>query len=783
MNTVEAPDHDTQARRRPSLAPAEGWLALALILLMCLTLAWSLDDARLVLNRDEFTDFLVWAAVGGVLAGAIGPFVGWGRWTSHLIGALFAALLTPILVGLVLLPDGGGVGALFAATAESAIGAWTDLIVLGRLTTFEFGHHLLVIGLLVWATSQFAAYAAFGHRRPLNAVVILGLLLLANMSLTARDQLAYLVIFSIAALFLLVRFHTFTEQSDWLRRRIGDPSAIAGLYLRGGTVFIVAAVMGSLLLTNVAASAPLAGSWSDIGARVIDWSRSISRFLPESGSGRSIGPAFGDTARIGGSWTTNNDPALTIEIDPAETSIPYLAAVVYDKFELTGWSRSESSVLDRAADTDLLAQTGDQLDPAGRRAITLSVTPTISRENVFIPLMPIAIDQPVSVRLVGETGYLAGLERPSSTARYTVTALIPAPEKDGGPTQNRLRVAGTVYPADVVALYGKGTVPDGSLGPNALALLAEIVAAADPNPYDLARTTRDLLLDPTRFRYDTDVTDEDCTDLSTVECFATIKAGFCEYYASTMVILLREMGVPARMVEGFLPGERSVGSERSLVRNSDAHAWVQVFFPGYGWIDFDPTGGSVGQLAPLPSGRPAASPTAGPSRGPGGSFVPPRRDDLDEPGGFAGGSTPPRSNSAGPLVVIAILLAVVVAAIAAVVWQRGPRGPVSADSVYGSVERLASRFGFGARPNQTVYEFAGVLGDALPSVRPELETVARAKVEVAYGGRVLGEDRLAGLRTAQRRLRLGLLRLGLVRFALRRGRRAGGGWRVGLRGR
>jgi hypothetical protein len=67
-----------------------------------------------------------------------------------------------------------------------------------------------------------------------------------------------------------------------------------------------------------------------------------------------------------------------------------------------------------------------------------------------------------------------------------------------------------------------------------------------------------------------------------------------------------------------------------------------------------------------------------------------------------------------------------------------------------------------------VYEYAGALAEQIPSVRPELETVATAKVEVAYGARVLGDDRLAGLRKAQRRLRLGLLRLAVRRTRRRR---------------
>ena len=77
--------------------------------------------------------------------------------------------------------------------------------------------------------------------------------------------------------------------------------------------------------------------------------------------------------------------------------------------------------------------------------------------------------------------------------------------------------------------------------------------------------------------------------------------------------------------------------------------------------------------------------------------------------------------------------------------------------------RIASRFGFGPRPNQTVYEYAGVLSDVLPIVRPELETVARAKVESVYAREILGDERIQSLKAAQRRLRVSLLRLAFRR--------------------
>jgi hypothetical protein len=84
------------------------------------------------------------------------------------------------------------------------------------------------------------------------------------------------------------------------------------------------------------------------------------------------------------------------------------------------------------------------------------------------------------------------------------------------------------------------------------------------------------------------------------------------------------------------------------------------------------------------------------------------------------------------------------------------------------VTALAGRFGFGPRPNQTVYEYATALGDVLPIVRPELETVASARVETVYGRTLLGEERLHALRLAERRLRVNLLRLAFRRPRRRR---------------
>lgn len=67
------------------------------------------------------------------------------------------------------------------------------------------------------------------------------------------------------------------------------------------------------------------------------------------------------------------------------------------------------------------------------------------------------------------------------------------------------------------------------------------------------------------------------------------KEGHCEYFASSMAILLRSAGIPTRLINGFLMGEYNPVGRDYIVRQSDAHSWVEVYIPGRGWLEFDPT--------------------------------------------------------------------------------------------------------------------------------------------------------------------------------------------------
>ncbi len=759
-------------KTRFRLAPEEGWLTLGLVLLICLTLAWSVDAVRWVVGREDYLDYLVWAAVGGVLVGFIGPKVGWGRWLTYLVGAVFAALLLPLFTGLVQAPDGASPHDLYTLTASSTVAAFVDLVILRQSATVQILHHVLIFGVIIWGTSMFASYAVFGHHHALNAVVIVGVLLVGNMTFTSEDQLPLLVVYSLASLFLLIRTHVFDEQSEWLRRRIGDPASISSVYLRGGTVFIAVAVLSAFLLTQTASSAPLAGAFSGVGDSLLSLSSSLSKYLPTGGATKSLGLTFGSDSQVRVEWFNNDAVAVVVQRNAADDGDYYWRVASYDLINPRGWGQSPAVMTDRPANSRVLEGKADDVDPAGLHNLVFRVIPdTFHDVKIISPATPVSLGENARAATVGEGGYFARVERSNGNGPYQVNALV-AVDGDLPGQLNRaaLLAAGTDYPTEIRDMYT--ALPAGMWGPNLDILKDKVLAAAKTQqPVDIAQALEKELRSST-YKYDTDMRNVDCGTMSTAECFAKFKRGFCQWYAPTMAVVLRQLGIPARIAQGFLPGTRDQSAGTEVLRNNNAHAWVEVYFPGYDWVQFDPTGGNLPrQAAPLPPGPANASAPPAPSSI--GSFpVPPGgREPLDEAGQQGTGVLPGGRSSLGPLVAGVVLLLVVIVGIAFIAWRRGPRGTTSADAAYGMVTRIASRLGFGPRPNQTVYEYAGTLGDVLPDVRPELQTVAHAKVESIYAREILGTERLARVREAQRRLRVSLLRLAFRRKERRRRRR------------
>ena len=756
--------------------PGEGWLVIGLTLLLGLILAWAVDDPAWVNGRGALTDSLPLCAIGGLAVAFTGSRVRWGHWTTHLVGALFAGLLVPVIAGWAIVP-GTSAAAAFRFTAEGTAEAYLDIVWRGLPYTTQEVHYILVLGGVIWATTQFLGCAILTHRRPLNGIVITGLVLLGNMTLTARDQLAYLVAFALASLFLLVEMHAFDERSTWLKRRIGDPSTISSLYLRGGTVFILIAMVGSLVLTQRAASAPLAGAWDGVDDQLIQIGQELGRIFPVGGDVRGGGGvSFGSTARILNRWFSDDAVAFTATV-PAGWDGGRWRAATYDTFALGAWIQSDVTSYPVEAGQPLVADTAEAPIPADTGEVTTTITPDGYHDSLLLaPGTPTSVDRTANALLQGDAGWFAGVELPGGRDAYTVTSsVLLLDDPTGGITGNELRAAPEGYPAEVGTRYTQ--IPDGAIGKDATALLTTLLEQSPSrDPYDLAVTMQAYLASDKHFTYTTDLSGINCESTSAVECFARTHRGYCLHYASTMAILLRAANpdnpIPTRLVQGFLPGDRTGTTE--TVRNRGAHAWVEVYFPGYGWIPFDPTGGGVGRPSVIPAGPPVASAAPTPSSSGGSDRPDPtRRIAGDTPAGTTGPTTTARAGDRTVFVLLGMLLLLAVIATAAAVWVRGPRGEISPEAAWQTMTRAASRFGFARRPTETVYEYAASIGELVPVAREDLRTVADARVETVYARVRLGGERLTAVRSATRRLRLSLLRLAFRRGGRGRGRGRG----------
>ncbi|MGM0605237.1 MAG: transglutaminaseTgpA domain-containing protein [Halobacteriota archaeon] len=238
----------------------------------------------------------------------------------------------------------------------------------------------------------------------------------------------------------------------------------------------------------------------------------------------------------------------------------------YDRYTGGGWVRT--------GETD--AYDGPLAGPPGE---STRITQTVTAERE-LSVLPTAW-QPVELRGEIQQGALVtdrgGLQPGSTVAegeQYTVVS-----EQPDAAAQT-LRTAGTDYPAPIEATYLQ--LPETT--PDRVGAFTDDLTADDETAYDAARTIETYLRTEKRYSLSVDRPDGDVADAFLFE----MDAGYCTYYATTMVTMLRTQGIPARFVTGYTPGEQ-VEEDTWVVRGQNAHAWVEVYFPDHGWVAFEPT--------------------------------------------------------------------------------------------------------------------------------------------------------------------------------------------------
>ena len=351
----------------------------------------------------------------------------------------------------------------------------------------------------------------------------------------------------------------------------------------------------------------------------------------------------------------------------------------------------------------------------------------------------------------------------SSSGFYKATVAYP------NPTEDELRNAGTAYPEWIApyrtypGLTGTPAFNSGINGgasvntvtivpasgepasPTALLIrgLADQVTADATNNYDRAVAIESYLRAGYTYTLTPPVPKDASTDALQSFLFDG-KAGYCEYFATAMGDMLRAEGIPTRLVNGFGPGAYDSRVKQYVVKESDAHTWVESYFPGYGWIPFEPTPDGTyfpipRALAPNPCIRDQCATGSDSTDIAGGTAKNPRKiKDL-------GGDVP---NQSGPLsgqgqipywVLIPVLLLALVAG-TAFALSRYLR-PKTAELVWRRV-RLLSRLGVGEGPaGETPSELGRRLSVAYPEAAHPIRDLSESFAVAAYAPAEMARQR------------------------------------------
>ena len=266
----------------------------------------------------------------------------------------------------------------------------------------------------------------------------------------------------------------------------------------------------------------------------------------------------------------------------------YWRALTYDTYTGAGWVADEGETVAVAAGEPI-----NQPSSAQRR-----VTQDVQFLSAFDGLLYAAgslsaVDQDVRVaRRASDDLFGAMLD----TLTYRAQSLVP------NVSAATLRSSGSLYPEPIRDRYL--SLPDDA--PTRVLSLARDLTATAPTPYDRARAITNYLR---AFSYTLDLPapprNRDVVDYFLFD----LQKGYCDYYATAMVVLARAAGLPARLVVGYASGAYDAANARYVVTAADAHSWPEVYFAGVGWIEFEPTPARPpfdygGQVRPFPTTPP-----------------------------------------------------------------------------------------------------------------------------------------------------------------------------------
>lgn len=700
-------------RRRP----AEGWLLWLLALLTLLLTAVSAGAAGWVPHLGLLLSVVIIAGYSAAFGfGRVLSARGAGKtrrlagWWAALGLALLGIALVSLLAGWREAPQpGDGLPglALPLARAGLALGEmaarlaqWAgDLRAAGQVNQDDAVFRWL-LGLLAWGAAAWAGWWLFVRRQTLAAFLPAGLLLAGN-AYVYWDGRIWLPFFLGGVTVVAVLMQRHALERRWTSLGMDYPADVRQdiLASAGGLALLVILagfLMPSVVLRPTASwftgqmAAPLqrieqAGQRAFPGLRRAPGSLLAtdlrSGALPR-GHLLTDGPELGEAVVM--RVSTDQLAGLAYGQPPTPAMRHNWRGITFDLYTGSGWRNS-----------GLLAEEFAAGEPWTEEALPARVPlrQWVSMERsgdraLYAAGEPLAANRPYQLLVRGDP------ERPAdhmaamlaAGRRYQVLSLIPAA------TADQLRAAGTIYPAGVAQLYL--ALPE---LPARIGELAQEVTAGAATPYDQALALQDYLR---QFSYDLAVAPppagRDVVDYFLFDA----QRGYCDYYASALVVMARTLGIPARLAVGYTSGSYDPAARGFVVREQDAHSWPELYFPQIGWVSFEPTA-----AMPPPTRETPADPLAAGAAGDDGAAAAAQvQADLQT---FRDDQTV--RQRAGWLA--AALALAVLAAVAWLVWRRRPAPELAV--LYGRLARWGRRLGLASQPGDTPAQLGQALGSQM----------------------------------------------------------------------
>ena len=778
--------------------PNQGWATLFLVLMVVVSVTWSVESAAWA--RTPELAFVVFT--GAITGMALAKLRVHGLILQGL--GLPAGIFT-VLWFLVRFVDAGpwrdGLTVLWERLKLWYAAAATDGI---SSDTLPFTVALVT---LVWLLGYVCAWFAFRYRNIWAPLVVAGLGILTNLSYLPSSHGSYFVIFLMFSFMAVGWMSALERRRQWSRQHIQHSSLLGAQGIYNGLQFGLVVIIAAMLLP-VGLPRP---SFLKRGYEYMRWP--VERLQGDFNRLFAAVPArkpmmyrvFDNTLPFQGAISLSDEVAFTVR-----SSRPsYWRVRSYPAYTSKGWVSGATQMAPiqwqpKAATSEqyqareevvqhvrlnysprLLAAAGiaqgSALDVEVEVPVPLTYDISIT-DPTFVPALPPEVQSlaqrlrgmaaqeksgltellvqdilPKDMELAGlrydEAGVMTGVairravpvpldvlslrsqKRLFTSDEYTVTSTVSVA------TAQELRQAGESYPGWVRDIYLQlpGTLPK-----RVIELARRLTAEAE-TPYDKAEAIAGYLR---TLPYTTNV-QAPAYDADGVDHFLfNLGAGYSDYFGSAMAVMLRAVGVPTRMAVGYSLGEVDKDGN-VIVRDRNSHGWTEVFFPGYGWVEFEPTPGherpglvrEAEELQELlPGGNGLGDENvddllAG-TLGPRGRGLPydSGREWMVWTGAGAGG------------VALALL-----AAFLALRWLLAT--PTAATGVYGKMARLSNIARLGPYDGQTPNEYGSDMARRLPEIEPEVATVVEVYTKSRYGNRTLSEVEEARVIEAWRKIR------------------------------